>query len=109
MRPVNGMEAANYIRRDQPTGMFSSQVKNGQHLSCEVGTGMCEVLTKSGLSLIYKMIHEIFSMPRADSGSPVILWSIPGFSRITSPNLRLKPTADFECVHYWSKVRTSHV
>ncbi len=31
---------------------------------------MCEVLTKSGLSFMYKMIREIISMPRADLGNP---------------------------------------
>ncbi len=31
---------------------------------------MCEVLTKSRLSFMYKMIREIISMPRADSGYP---------------------------------------
>ncbi len=31
---------------------------------------MYEVLTKSGLSFVYKMIQEIISMPRADSGYP---------------------------------------
>ncbi len=67
---------------------------NGQHLACEVLAGMREVLTKSGFSFMVKMIREIISMPRADSGYPIILWSIPGFSRMTSPNLMPKPTAD---------------
>ncbi len=31
---------------------------------------MCEVLTKSGLSFMYKMIQEIISMPRLHSGYP---------------------------------------
>ncbi len=31
---------------------------------------MCEVLTKSGLSFMVKIIREIVSMPRADSGYP---------------------------------------
>ncbi len=31
---------------------------------------MCEVLTKNGLSFVYRMIHEIVSMPTADSGYP---------------------------------------
>ncbi len=43
---------------------------NGQHLACEVMTGICEVLTESRLSIMYKMIREILSMPRADSGYP---------------------------------------
>ncbi len=44
------------------------QYLNGQHLACEMWTGMYAILTKSGLSFIYKMIWEIISMPRADSG-----------------------------------------
>ncbi len=32
---------------------------------------MCEVLTKSGLSFMYKMIREILSMLRADSDYPL--------------------------------------
>ncbi len=43
---------------------------NSQYLACEMWTGMCEILTKSGLSFMYKMIREIISMPRADSGYP---------------------------------------
>ncbi len=31
---------------------------------------MCEVLTKSGLTFMVKMIREIISMPKADSGYP---------------------------------------
>ncbi len=31
---------------------------------------MCEVLTKSGHSFMYKIIREIISMPRVDSGYP---------------------------------------
>ncbi len=31
---------------------------------------MCEVMTKSGLSFVVKMIREIISMPRADQGYP---------------------------------------
>ncbi len=46
------------------------QYFNGQHLACEVRTGMREVLTKSGLSFTYKIIQEILSTPRADSGYP---------------------------------------
>ncbi len=46
------------------------QYFNGQRLACEVQTGICEVLTKSELSFMYKMIWEILSMPRADSGYP---------------------------------------
>ncbi len=44
------------------------QYLNGQHLACEMRTVMYEVLTKGGLSFMYKMIREIISMPRADSG-----------------------------------------
>ncbi len=47
------------------------QYFNGQHLACEVRAGMCEVLTKSELSFVYKMIREILSMPGADSGYPL--------------------------------------
>ncbi len=47
------------------------QYLNGQHLACEVRTAMCEVLTKSGLSFMYKMIQEIISMARIDSGFPI--------------------------------------
>ncbi len=57
-----------------------------------------EVLTKSGLPFMVKVIREIISMPRADSGQPIILWSIPRFSRMRSPNLMPKPTADIECL-----------
>ncbi len=46
------------------------QYLNGQHLACEVRTEMCEILTKSGLSFMVKMIREIISIPRADSGYP---------------------------------------
>ncbi len=31
---------------------------------------MCEVLTKSGLSFVVKIIQKIILMPRADSGYP---------------------------------------
>ncbi len=48
---------------------------------------MCEVLTKSRVSFMVKMIREIISMPRADSTTPIILWSIPGFLRMTSTNV----------------------
>ncbi len=41
---------------------------NGQHLACKVWIGMGEILTKSGLSLMYKMIREIILIPREDSG-----------------------------------------
>ncbi len=51
-------------------GKEDHQYLNGEQLACEVQTWMCEVLTKSGLSFTYKMIHEIFSMPRVDSGYP---------------------------------------
>ncbi len=44
------------------------QYLNGQYLACEVRTEMYAILTKSGLSFIYKMIREILSMQRADSG-----------------------------------------
>ncbi len=44
------------------------QYLNGRHLACEVWTEMYEGLTKSGLSFIDKMIREIISMPRVDSG-----------------------------------------
>ncbi len=43
------------------------QYLNGLHLTWESRTGMCEVLTKSRLSFMYKMIQEIISMPRVDS------------------------------------------
>ncbi len=55
-----------------------------------------------------KMIRKIISMPRADSGYPIILRSVPGFSRMTSPNLMLKPTADIQCVCSWLEVRSWH-
>ncbi len=41
-----------------------------QHLACKVQNGMCDVLIKSVLLFVVKMIWEIISMPRADSGSP---------------------------------------
>ncbi len=78
-------------------------------MACEVLTTMYMILTSSGLLFMAKMIQEIISMPRADSGYPIILWSIPEFSKITRPNLRLKPTPDLKCVRSWLKVRTSHV
>ncbi len=43
---------------------------NGQHLACEVLTRMYVFLTRCGLLFIYKIIKEIISMPRADSGYP---------------------------------------
>ncbi len=43
---------------------------NGQRIACEVRMGMCEVLTKSGLSFMIKMIWEIISLPRADLSYP---------------------------------------
>ncbi len=67
--------------------MVNHQYLNDQPLAYEVRTGMCEVLTKSGLSFMYKMIREIISVPREDSGYPIILCSIPGFSRMTSSKL----------------------
>ncbi len=70
------------------------QYFNDQHLAYEMRTGMSEVLTKSGLSFMVKMIREIISMPTADSCYPIILWSIPGFSRMMSTNLMPKPRAD---------------
>ncbi len=48
--------------------MADHRYLNGQHLACEVRTGMCEVLIKSELSFVVKMIREIISMPRADAG-----------------------------------------
>ncbi len=48
--------------------MGDHQNLNGQHLACEVQTGMCEVLTKSRFSFMVKMIREIILMPRADLG-----------------------------------------
>ncbi len=69
---------------------------------------MCEVFTKSGLSFMVKMIREIISMPRADSGYPIILWSIPAFSRMTRPNLMPQLTADIECACSWLEVRSWH-
>ncbi len=47
---------------------------NSQHLACEVRTRMYEVLTKSGLSFVYKMIREIISVPRVDSGYSHNFW-----------------------------------
>ncbi len=46
------------------------QYFNGQHLACEVPTTMCVILTRSRLLFIYKIIREILSTPRADSGYP---------------------------------------
>ncbi len=46
------------------------QYLNGQHLAYEVLTRMYAILTRSGLLFVYKMIQEIISMPRADSGYP---------------------------------------
>ncbi len=46
------------------------QYLNGQHLACEVRTGMYVTLTESRTSFIYKMIREIISMPRAEPGYP---------------------------------------
>ncbi len=43
---------------------------NGQHLACEVLTRMCVILTRSELLFIYKMVQEIISIRRADSGYP---------------------------------------
>ncbi len=43
---------------------------NGQHLACEALTRMYVILTRSGLLFIYKMIPEIISKPREDSGYP---------------------------------------
>ncbi len=43
---------------------------NGQHLACEVLTRMCVILTRRGLLFLHKMIQEIISMLRADSGCP---------------------------------------
>ncbi len=84
------------------------QYLNGQHLVCEVQTEIYEVLTKNGLSFMYKMIHGIISMPRADSATPIILVSILGFSKMMRPNLKPKPTADIECVRSWSEVCSWH-
>ncbi len=44
------------------------QYLNGQHLACKVLNRMYVILNKSRLLFIYKMIQEISSMPRADSG-----------------------------------------
>ncbi len=41
-----------------------------EHLACEVRSGMCEVLTKRRFSFMAKMIREIISVLRADSGYP---------------------------------------
>ncbi len=84
------------------------QYLNGQHLACEVLTRMYVILTRSELLFIYKMVQEIISNQERNQATPIILWSIPWFPRMTSPNLRLKPTADLKCVRSWSKVRTSH-
>ncbi len=48
----------------------STQYLNGQHFACEVGIGIYEVLITSGLLFMHKMIQEIISMPKADSGDP---------------------------------------
>ncbi len=57
------------------------QYLNGQHLACKMRTGMYEVLTKSGLSFIYKIIQGIISMLRAKLGHPIILGPILRFSK----------------------------
>ncbi len=46
------------------------QYLNAQHLACEVLTRMYVILTRSELLFMYKMVQEIISMPRADSGYP---------------------------------------
>ncbi len=50
------------------TAKSGPSILNSQHLACEMLTRMYVILTRSGLLFIYKMIHEIVSMPRADSG-----------------------------------------
>ncbi len=52
------------------TGKSGPSIFNGRHLTCEVRTGMYAILTKSGLSFIYKMIRETISMLRVDSDYP---------------------------------------
>ncbi len=85
------------------------QYLNGQYLACELQTGMYAILTKSGLSFMYKMIQEIISMSRVNSGYPHNFWSFPGFSRMISSKLKPKPTADIECVPSWLEVCSWHV
>ncbi len=46
------------------------QYLNDQHLTCEVLPRMYVILTRSGFLFTYKMVQEIISMPRADSGYP---------------------------------------
>ncbi len=70
---------------------------------------MYEVLTKSGLSFMYKMIREMISMLRPDSGYSHIFGSIPGVSRMTSLKLKPKPIADIERVYSWLEIRFWHV
>ncbi len=43
---------------------------DGQHLACEVLTRMYVILSRSELLFIYKMVQEIISIPKADSGYP---------------------------------------
>ncbi len=52
------------------TAKGNHQYFNGQHLACEVLTRMYVNLTRSELLFIYKMVPEIISIPRADSGYP---------------------------------------
>ncbi len=46
------------------------QYLNGQHLACEVLTTVYVILTRSEFLFVYKMIPEIISVSRADSGYP---------------------------------------
>ncbi len=55
---------------------------------------MCEVVTKSRLSFMYKMIREIISMPSADSGYPIDLIVTRPLIAHLSLYTRLKPTCD---------------
>ncbi len=69
---------------------------------------MCEVLTKSGLSFMYKMIREIISKPKVDSGYPLNFMVNSWDFKDDESKLMPKPTADIECVHFWSEVRSWH-
>ncbi len=64
-----------------------------------------KILTKSRLSFTYKMIWEIISVPRVDSGYPHN-FEVDFQVKYDKSKLKPKSTVD-ECVHSWN-VRNMH-
>ncbi len=68
------------------------QYLNCQHLAC------VRFWPRADFYSWLKLFEKQFQCQGQTRANPIILWSMPGFSRMTSPNLMPKPTADIECL-----------